>query len=234
MGVKSVAELCRLGLSPRVMGIDDAPFESKPRRPGSAVSAMGIVTTNSRFEGALYWNGDIHMDGLNAGDVLRDAIVPSKFYAQLHAVLLDGVTMGGLNVVDISALAVALDRPVVSIMRRVPDIPKMLEAVSRLPHAAESERRLRDAGRIFEVDSWIFQYRWGKTDDDRQPPTPEEIAQLLDKCTPTGGQKIPEYVAASALSSAIPSRRILSSMRLLLTTFSLALFVLGVYGWRIY
>lgn len=126
--------------------------------PGSEVHSVGIVTSGDRFEGMLYVGG-IHQDGLNAGDQLAAAIEQSKFHAQIHAVLLDGVTMGGLNVIDIHALARRVQRPVVAVMRAQPNMGRMLNAISFVASPDECIQRIESAGPVHVIDKWIFQYR---------------------------------------------------------------------------
>lgn len=203
--VKSIPELCRRNISPRILGIDDAPFQSKPRVPGSEVHAVGVVTSLDRFEGMLYCGG-IEQDGLNAGLRLSEAILESKFHDQIHAVFIDGVTMGGLNIVNIDELATAISRPVVAVMRFHPNIEKMLDAIAKLPHKEERTARIRAAGPIYEIREWVFQFRCPPPSqreiETNSTVTPDDVASLLDKCTPTGGQKIPECLRIAHLIGA--------------------------------
>lgn len=208
--VKSISDVCRLNLSPRTIGIDDAPFQTCPRIRGSEVHAVAIITSNDRFEGMLYIPA-IHQDGLNAGQRLTEAILASKFHDQLHAVFLDGVTMGGLNVIDIAQLATDLQRPVVALMRTYPNLQRMLQAIEKLPEAQERIQRIRAAGPIYKIRNWIFQYRCPvpqarsqseQIDSTYQSVTPDVIATLLEKCTPHSGQKIPECLRMAHLIGA--------------------------------
>lgn len=201
--VKSVSEICRQNVQPRILGIDDAPFQSKPRVPGSEVHAVGVVTNEDRFEGMLYCGG-IEQDGLNAGQRLAEAVLRSKFLDQIHAVLLDGITMGGLNVINIEDLACVLSRPVVAVMRYHPNMERMLGAIAKLPSSEERVSRIRAAGPIYEVRNWVFQFRCPPSGQasGNDAVTAEEIAMLLDKCTPLGGQKIPECLRMAHLIGA--------------------------------
>lgn len=208
--VKSIPDVCRLNLSPRTIGIDDAPFQTRPRVRGSEVHAVAVITSNDRFEGMLYIPA-IHQDGLNAGQRLKEAILASKFHDQLHAVFLDGVTMGGLNVIDIAQLATDVQRPVVAIMRTYPNLQRMLQAIEKLPEAQERAQRITAAGPIYEVRNWVFQYRCPvplactrpeQIKNIHQSVTPEVIATLLEKCTPPSGQKIPECLRMAHLIGA--------------------------------
>lgn len=199
--VKSISELCRQKVAPRIIGIDDAPFQTKPRVPGSEVHAVAIVTTADRFEGMLYC-GNIIQDGMNAGHVLSQTILTSKFHSQIHAVFLDGITMGGFNVIDIQCLADELHRPVVAVMRTTPDMESIYSALSRLPHSVERRRRIDAAGPVHHIGDWIFQYRCPACSTHEAEVLPEEVALLLTKCTPQGTQKIPECLRIAHLIGA--------------------------------
>lgn len=199
--VKSIGDLCRRDIKPRILGIDDAPFQSRPRQPGSEVHAVGVVTSEDRFEGMLYFGG-IEQDGLNAGCCVAESVKKSKFLEQIHAVLLDGVTMGGLNVIDIDELARALQRPVIAVMRSQPNIEKMLGAISKVPDSDERVARIRAAGPIHEIRRWVFQFRSPPAGSGAAVITAEEVALVLDKCTPGGQQKIPECLRMAHLIGA--------------------------------
>ena len=102
------------------------------------------------FEGVLCTR--VRRDGANATDRLTEMIVGSKFHPQLHGVLLDGVSLGGLNVIDLDRLHEAVGLPIVAVMRRMPKMEAMVEAISRVGGAARKEALLRAAGVIHPID----------------------------------------------------------------------------------
>lgn len=187
--VKSIPTLLRQKVIPRVLGFDDAPFRTRPRIAHSEVNYVGVVTSSSSFEGMLY-GGELHQDGLNATECLVGSVLESKFHEQIHCIFIDGITMGGLNVIDISIVAEQTQRPVVAVMRRDPDTSAMLEACNRLPDFDERLRIIRAAGPVHRSGRWIFQYRCPLSTI--ESPTVDDIAKLLGRCTPSDEQKIPE------------------------------------------
>jgi endonuclease V-like protein UPF0215 family len=126
----------------RVIGFDDAPH---PHRRGAAVSLCGVVCSATRMEGMVW--GRLRRDGWDATAGLTRALVGSRYASQVHAVLLDGVTFGGLNVVDLRALAAAVGVPCVAVMRRPPDLAAMRAALERLPRPSGGRRCWRAPGR---------------------------------------------------------------------------------------
>jgi endonuclease V-like protein UPF0215 family len=101
----------------QVIGFDDAPFP--PQHRGD-VLVIGAVFAGLRLEGVL--STRVRRDGANATAALAALVAGSRFRAQLHAVLLQGIAFAGFNVVDIHALAGALGLPVVAVCRRQPDL----------------------------------------------------------------------------------------------------------------
>ena len=161
------------GRTLRAIGFDDAPF-ARARRAG-AVHIAGVVCAGTRFEGLVF--GAVRQDGWNATAVVTDLLAGGKFLPQLHLVLLDGIAFGGLNVVDLEALAAALDRPCVAVMRSMPDLAAVERAVRRLPRAGRRLELLRRAGPIHVHGPFTFQVRGGD---------PREMGPALHRLTDRG------------------------------------------------
>ncbi len=159
------------GRTLRAIGFDDAPFT---RRRRGDVGVAGVVCAGTRFEG-LVW-GRLRQDGWNATDALARLLVGGKFLAQLHLVLLDGLTFGGLNVVDLPALAARLGRPCVAVMRHPPDLAAMERAVRTLPRPARRLAVLRAAGTIHRSGPFTFQVAGAAPDD-----VGRALARLTDR-----------------------------------------------------
>lgn len=160
----------------RTIGIDDGPFKRGQRKD---VLVVGTVCANTRFEGLLTTR--VRPDGFNATDRLIRMVGESKFYDQVHAGLIDGVTLGGFNVVDIARLSQALKRPVISVMRRRPDLEAVFRVMERLTHSARRRRLIDAAGPVLEGDQVFFQV---------QGAAPGVAAHLLRSVTDRG--HIPE------------------------------------------
>lgn len=164
--------------------------------------AVGIVTSSDRFEGMLYIRG-LSQDGLNAQDIYAAQILGSKFHPQIHAVLLDGISVAGLDIIDIAWLANAVQRVVIAVLRGPPDLAAFNAALARLPHSETRIARTSQAAPVHHVDPWYFQYRCPLNSSD-QPHrvTPQDVAQFLNLCTPRGTQKIPECLRIAHLVGA--------------------------------
>lgn len=136
----------------RVIGFDDAPFERHTSEP---VAVAGVVCSLTRFEGMLW--GQIKADGWNSTEQLTQMLLASKFYPQLHLVLLDGIGMGGFNLIDLPLLAQQIQLPCVAVMRRLPKLEKMKQAMSLLPEPQKRLQLLAKAGEIYTDLPFYFQ-----------------------------------------------------------------------------
>jgi endonuclease V-like protein UPF0215 family len=107
-----------------VVGFDDAPFERSHR---GDVPVIGAVFNNRRLEGVIM--GKVRRDGANATENIARSIERSRFARSVQAVLLQGITFAGFNVVDLATLSERLGLPVVAVTRRKPDLAKIQRAL---------------------------------------------------------------------------------------------------------
>ncbi|WDE04195.1 DUF99 family protein [Thalassomonas viridans] len=189
--MKSLAEVIRLNKQLRTIGFDDAPFN---RKAGSKVNISGIVCTNTRFEGMLW--GEASKDGVDATDVLIDMLKPSKFYQQVHAVLLDGIAIGGFNLINLETLSESLQLPCIAVMRKHPDVAAVKKVLSRFDDAESRLATLAAAGDIYTYTSptdktFYFQMKGCSA---------ETAGLLLEKVTDNGN--VPETLRLAHLIGA--------------------------------
>jgi endonuclease V-like protein UPF0215 family len=110
----------------RFLGIDDAPF----RFSDGTVPVVGVVVqAPSYIEGVL--TTLVEVDGRDATDRIAEMISSSRYREGLAMVLLDGVAVGGFNVVDVDRLHAAIRRPVVTVTREKPDLAAIERALRR-------------------------------------------------------------------------------------------------------
>ena len=172
----------------RVIGFDDAPFV---RRSSTPVAIAGVVCAGTRFEGMVW--GHIQQDGWDATQVLCDLLMQGKFLPQLHILLLDGISFGGFNIIDLPHLATQLERPCVAVMRRLPNLQAIQKALERLPNAPDRLDRLRCAGTIYAYPPFYFQVAGA---------SPETTARVLQRLTDQG--HVPEALRlAHLITSAV-------------------------------
>lgn len=110
----------------RVAAVDDGAFGREDRW---APVAVVIASTPSELEGVLL--GAVRVDGTDATDRVVALLRSSSHLDGIRAVLVDGVVLGGFNVLDLPALAREVERPVVAVTRRRPDLAKIRAAVRK-------------------------------------------------------------------------------------------------------
>ena len=178
--------LLRLNRVIRVIGFDDAPFK---RQIGTKVSIAGVVCAGTRFEGMVW--GEIEADGWDATDVILRLLLGRKFLPQLHIVLLDGIGFGGFNVIDLPKLAQELKLPCVAVMRRMPNLVAVEQAMRRLPEPEKRLERLSHAGTIHAYPPFFFQVCGA---------CPQVTFSVLERLTDCG--KVPEALRLAHLIGA--------------------------------
>jgi endonuclease V-like protein UPF0215 family len=136
-----------------VIGFDDGPFPRAPR--AGQVLLVGAVCARSRLDGVL--SGQVTRDGDDATAVMARLVAGSQFDGHVRAVLLNGIAVAGFNVVDIHALAEALDRPVLVVARRPPRLDKIRRALDQLEDGARKWGFIQRAGPMEAVGGLYLQ-----------------------------------------------------------------------------
>ncbi|MDG6219510.1 MAG: DUF99 family protein [Candidatus Thermoplasmatota archaeon] len=118
----------------RILGIDDAPFSFTD----SHTDLIGVVMRGNHYiEGVLY--DHVTIDGTDATRICEDMITRTRHYQQLKAVLFDGATLGGFNVLDIETIWENTHVPVITVTRKKPDFEKINNALKN--HFSDWEKR---------------------------------------------------------------------------------------------
>lgn len=81
------------------------------------------------------------VDGEDVNDAISRMVNGSRFREQVRAIMIDGVALGGFNVVDIKHLSAAFDAPVITVSRDQPDLGAIEKALKA--HFSDWERRLK-------------------------------------------------------------------------------------------
>jgi endonuclease V-like protein UPF0215 family len=139
-----------------VIGIDDAPFSREHR---GDIQIVGVVHSNARLEGVL--STSIRRDGINSTRAISAMIKRSRYAEHLQAILLQGIALGGFNVVDIHKLQRWTDLPVLVVVRKMPDMKSVQKAlVEKVPGGAKKWRLIEAAGALEKVGD-VFVQRAG-------------------------------------------------------------------------
>jgi len=110
----------------RILGIDDAPFTFND----TVTTVIGVVMRGGEYIECVLRN-QVTIDGCDATAVCSEMIRNSKHRKQLKAIMIDGVCLGGFNVVDITQLYESTNLPVITITRDEPDFEKIRLALQK-------------------------------------------------------------------------------------------------------
>ncbi|HEC89849.1 MAG: hypothetical protein DRN12_00110 [Thermoplasmata archaeon] len=118
----------------RLLGIDDAPFSFREDK----TLVVGVIMRGGAYiEGVL--RRDISIDGLDSTEACIDMVLTTRHRKQLRAMLLDGVSLGGFNIVDIEKVFNETEVPVITVTRDKPDFDKIKSALKK--HFSDWEKR---------------------------------------------------------------------------------------------
>jgi endonuclease V-like protein UPF0215 family len=133
----------------RVVGIDDGIFV--PHSKGFA-PVIGVV-----FRGGYWLDGvmstKVEVDGLDATEKIGSMVKSSPHYKQLRVIMLDGITFGGFNVVDIKELNSETGLPVIAVTRDKPNLKDIRRALHNLSSPEKRWKIVLNAGNILEVNT---------------------------------------------------------------------------------
>lgn len=167
-----------------VVGFDDAPFERTHR---GDVGLVGVVFTRTRLDGVI--TGKVRRDGRNAAERMASMLLASPFHAHVRAVLLQGITVAGFNVVDVHELADRVGRPVLVVARRAPDLKVVRRTLQRaVPGWERKWKLIQQAGPMEPMHGvWVQRVGLG----------PKQATRLLEELTVHG--KLPEPLRVAHL-----------------------------------
>ncbi len=138
----------------RVIGIDDSPFN---KFDNSNVLVIGVIFRGGSFlDGSL--STKVRVDGNNATKKLVEMINKCKFKPQLQCIFLDGIALGGFNVVDIAELNKKTGLPVIVVIRRKPDIETIKKTLIKINKKSKI-KLIEKAGEVIKINNIYAQLK---------------------------------------------------------------------------
>jgi len=130
----------------RLLGIDDSPFTFNDKY----CVVIGVVMRGGDYLECVLRN-QVKIDGNDATFVCKEMIENTRHKKQLKAVLLDGIALGGFNVVDVNELYNDTNLPILTITRDKPDFEKIKLALKKNFGDWENRWNLMSKGKLHEV-----------------------------------------------------------------------------------
>lgn len=179
-------------MRPHTLGVDDGAFDKF--RDARAV-VVGIAMEGHDLVESVAVNA-FPVDGDDATGFLAAWLETLRVRPALHAVFLGGITLAGLGVVDLPALAGRLGLPVIAVTRRDPRdhrLARALGAAGRPERLALVER----APEAFRAAPGVYLAQAGTSDDRAAAllraargksafPEPLRLAHLVARAIATG------------------------------------------------
>lgn len=133
----------------RILGVDDSPFQFHTKEE--------ILLVGTVFRGGSWLDGVlstyIHGDGTDATQKIIDMVINSRNLGQLGVIMLDGITFGGFNLVNIRQIFEATGIPVIVIMRKFPNFNGIKKALGRFEDFKDRWANVLEAGEIYSVEN---------------------------------------------------------------------------------
>ena len=130
----------------RLLGVDDSPFAFTDKY----AMIVGVVMRCGEYVECVL-SDNVSVDGNDATIILKKMIRNSRHRKQLRAVLLDGVALGGFNVVDIEEIYNDTSLPVITITRDKPDFEKIKKALQKNFDDWNDRWDLINRGELYEI-----------------------------------------------------------------------------------
>ena len=133
----------------RILGIDDSPF---PSHTTDDVMLVGtIFRAGNWLDGVL--STYIRGDGTDATKKIVSMVQNSRNLGQLGVIMLDGITFGGFNLVNIREIFEATKVPVIVVMRKIPNFEGIKKALKNFQNWENRWENVVEAGKVYKVDN---------------------------------------------------------------------------------
>ncbi len=136
----------------RIIGIDDSPFKK--------FTKGNILVVGTIFRGGTLLDGilttKVAIDGDNSTKKLIQMINSSKFKPQLRCIMINGIALGGFNVIDINELNKKTKIPVIVVIRKYPDFKKIEQTLKKI-NKHKKYKLIQKAGTVEKVGKIYIQ-----------------------------------------------------------------------------
>ncbi len=131
----------------RILGLDDAPFAPHTTQPVMLIGT--IFRAGNWLDGVIrtYITGD----GRDAADKIIRMVNNTRHKDQIGVMMLDGITFGGFNVVNIREIFHCTGIPVIVVIRKYPNFDKIEVALKRFTDWKDRWKDVLDAGEIYKI-----------------------------------------------------------------------------------
>lgn len=171
----------------RILGVDDAAFSFDD----DSTELLGVVYRGTEFIEDV-GVAEVTVDGEDAtAEVLR-LHEEMKNPGQVAAVLMDGISLAGFNLVDIHELSDRLDKPVIAVTSNRPDREDFRETMEKTDNRDGRFEEFREAEEVELKDGSCFIQFSGVSQDEAEEivrsstihgltPEPVRVAHMIGR-----------------------------------------------------
>ena len=169
----------------RVLGVDDSPFSHDEKE----VFLTGVVYRGTEFIEEMV-STDVKVDGDDATEKVIELFRSCSNTRQIKAVLVDGVSLAGFNVVDLKRASERIDRPVIAVTSNEPRPEAFRDAMEQSGNDTNIFDQLPDYSKL-EKDEGTVYFQFGGC--------PEEKAEEIIRSSTLHGL-VPEPVRVAHMT----------------------------------
>jgi len=136
----------------RILGLDDGPFH----RTDKDVLIVGTIFRGGRWVDGIM-STRVLVDGLDSTEKVIDLVLKCRF-KDLRVIMLDGLAFGGFNLVDIHRLSEETQKPVIVVVRDMPDFKEIKNALKNLPDSELRWSLIEKAGKPIQVETKLGKF----------------------------------------------------------------------------
>src|SRR3989338_9540222 len=100
----------------------------------------------------------IQKDGDDSTEKLVPMINNSKFRSQIRCIMIDGIALGGFNVIDIKKLFQKTKIPVLCVIRKMPNLNRIEKAISHVNNAEKKWNLIKSSPQIKKISDMYCQW----------------------------------------------------------------------------
>ena len=132
----------------RLLGIDDSPFTFNDQY----TTVIGVIMRGGGYiDGVL--RSKVSIDGIDATNICKEMIENTRYRKQLRAVMIDGIALGGFNILDIEEMYLETNLPVITITRDLPDFEKIEMALKKNFKDWKDRINIIKKGKIHKIET---------------------------------------------------------------------------------
>lgn len=110
----------------RILAIDDSPFSFSDKY----CRVIGVVMRGGEYLECVL-SSQVMIDGTEATSVCNELIKSTRHNQQIKIVMIDGMALGGFNIININELFESTNIPIITITRDKPNIEKIKIALQK-------------------------------------------------------------------------------------------------------